>query len=287
MTVATGPATGPAAARGPDRRRAAAPPSAARIARARAALELRLYVRARQAMVFSFFYPIIMLVIFGSIDMGGTVAGGVTYVQYFAAGIAATGIILNTFQQLGIRIANERDAGELARLQALGTPAISYLAGKAAQVLVTTVAQLALLVVVARYAFDVPFPVDGAHWLTFAWVTLLGTLAGTALGFAVSLLPKSAKNADTIIVPIALVLQFFSGVFFVYTDLPGWMQAIASVFPLKWLTQGMRSVFLPDGAASAEVAGSWEHGRTALILAVWVVVGIAICARSFRWRRAS
>ncbi|MBL7496034.1 ABC transporter permease [Frankia sp. CNm7] len=282
MTTATEPAT---SATGPATRSVPAPPSAARIARARAVLELRLYVRARQAMIFSFFYPIIMLVIFGSISPADTVEGGVTYVQYFTAGIAATGIILNTFQQLGIRIANERDAGELARLQALGTPAISYLAGKAAQVLVTTVAQLALLVMVARFAFDVPLPVDAAHWLTFAWVTLLGTLAGTALGFAVSLLPKSAKNADTVIVPIALILQFFSGVFFVYSSLPGWMQAIASVFPLKWLTQGMRSVFLPDAAASAEVAGSWEHGLTALILAAWVVVGVAVCARRFRWRR--
>jgi len=281
MTIAAESATRPAAARHP------APPSAARIAWARASLELRLYVRARQAMIFSFFYPIIMLVIFGSIDMGGDVAGGVTYVQYFTAGIAATGIILNTFQQLGIRIANERDAGELARLQALGTPPVAYLAGKAAQVLVTTTSQLALLVVVARYAFDVPFPPDAAHWLTFVWVMVLGTLAGTALGFAVSLLPKSAKNADTIIVPIALVLQFFSGVFFVFSDLPGWMQSIAAVFPLKWLTQGMRSVFLPDSAASAEVAGSWEHGRTALILAAWIVIGIVICARRFRWRRSS
>ncbi|ONH29860.1 ABC transporter permease [Pseudofrankia asymbiotica] len=279
MTTATEPVT----VRGP----VTAPPSAARIARARAALELRLYVRARQAMVFSFLYPIIMLVIFGSISIDDTVAGDVTYVQYFTAGIAATGIILNTFQQLGIRIANERDAGELARLQALGTPAISYLAGKAAQVLVTTASQLAILVVVARYAFDVPFPVDAAHWMTFVWVALLGTLAGTVLGFAVSLLPKSAKNADTVIVPIALVLQFFSGVFFVYSDLPGWMQTIASVFPLKWLTQGMRSVFLPDAAASAEVAGGWEHGRTVLVLAAWIVVGIAVCARSFRWRRVS
>jgi ABC-2 type transport system permease protein len=45
---------------------------------------------------------------------------------------------------------------------------------------------------------------------------------------------------------------------------------------------------LPGGsAASAEVAGSWEHGRTALILAVWIVIGVVICARRFRWRRTS
>ena len=65
------------------------------------------------------------------------------------------------------------------------------------------------------------------------------------------------------------------------------MQQIAALFPLKWLTQGMRSVFLPDQAALAETAGSWEHGKTALILIAWTVIGLALSMRTFRWQRAS
>ena len=55
-----------------------------------------------------------------------------------------------------------------------------------------------------------------------------------------------------------LVLQFISGVFFLYSQLPTWMQKIAAIFPLKWLTQGMRSVFLPESFESREVSGSWQ-----------------------------
>jgi ABC-2 type transport system permease protein len=62
---------------------------------------------------------------------------------------------------------------------------------------------------------------------------------------------------------------------------------VAAVFPLKWMVQGMRSVFLPDAAAAAEPTGSWEHGMIALVLTVWVVVGLAICSRTFRWRRTA
>jgi ABC-2 type transport system permease protein len=48
----------------------------------------------------------------------------------------------------------------------------------------------------------------------------------------------------------------------------------------------MRSAFLPEQAGAFEIAGSWEHGRTALVLAAWVIIGAVVCVRTFRWRRA-
>jgi ABC-2 type transport system permease protein len=34
-----------------------------------------------------------------------------------------------------------------------------------------------------------------------------------------------------------------------------------------------------------EVAGSWQHGPTALVLAAWLAVGLVLCVRTFRWTR--
>ena len=82
-----------------------------------------------------------------------------------------------------------------------------------------------------------------------------------------------------------LVLQFSSGVFFLYSQLPTWMQQFAALFPLKWLTQGMRYVFLPEGAAAAEVAGSFEMERVAMVLLVWTVLSAMLAWGFFRWRR--
>jgi ABC-2 type transport system permease protein len=84
----------------------------------------------------------------------------------------------------------------------------------------------------------------------------------------------------------AIILQFFSGVFFASNETPGWMQQIATLFPLKWLNQGLRSAFLPERARVVEVAGGWEHGRTVAVLAAWVIIGTVICVRTFRWRRS-
>ena len=85
--------------------------------------------------------------------------------------------------------------------------------------------------------------------------------------------------------PLVIILQFISGVFFVFSQLPGWMQKFAAIFPLKWLTQGMRSVFLPKSFASQEVAHSWEIGRTAVVLGIWLVVGTLLAIRSFKWSK--
>jgi ABC-2 type transport system permease protein len=63
------------------------------------------------------------------------------------------------------------------------------------------------------------------------------------------------------------------------------MQQVAAIFPLKWMTQGMRSVFLPDSFAAREVAGSWETERTFVILLAWLIAGIFLAIRTFKWSR--
>ena len=91
------------------------------------------------------------------------------------------------------------------------------------------------------------------------------------------------RGAAALVTPVVLVLQFTSGVFFVFSDLPQWMQNFASIFPLKWMTQAMRSVFLPDSAAAMEVNGSWELGMTAVVLLIWIALGVVLANIFFRW----
>jgi ABC-2 type transport system permease protein len=146
--------------------------------------------------------------------------------------------------------------------------------------------QVGLLLAVAALAFHVPMPSDAAHWATFAWVLVLGTAAGAVCGVAFSSVPRSGKSASAVVTPIVLVLQFISGVFFQFDQLPRWMQDVSALFPLKWMAQGMRSVFLPDKAASVlEPSGSWQHGATAVVLAAYLVLGLVAGVRTFRWLR--
>ena len=96
---------------------------------------------------------------------------------------------------------------------------------------------------------------------------LLGVATCAILGIGLSALPRSGKSATAVIIPIVLVLQFISGVYLAFTNLPTWLQNVASVFPLKWLAQGMRSVFLPSTFEAAEAGGSWNLPGVAIVLA--------------------
>lgn len=291
MTTATPPATSPAPGAATDaatRRSPARLPGLARLAWSRTVFELRDFSRARDAVVFVFAYPIVMLAIFATVfgaDHEMVEGSGVLFPQYFLPGMVATGVMLSSFQTLAIAIAGERDDGTLKRLRATPLPPTAYFLGKTGQVLVTAGVQTAVLLAVAALVFDVPLPTDPGRWWTFAWVFALGTAAGAVCGVAYSSVPRSGRSASSVVIPVVLVLQFVSGVFFRFDQLPTWMQQAASLFPLKWLTQGMRSVFLPDQAAALEPSGSWQHGATAAVLAAWLVVGLGVGVRRFRWRR--
>jgi ABC-2 type transport system permease protein len=263
---------------------AGALPSIWRLAVARGSVEVKSFFRDKMAVAFIFGLPSILLVLLGSIFGGQAAARGVTVGQLFTAGMIAGGIMSTSFQYLAIGVATERESGMLKRLSGTPMPPAAYFAGKIIQVLVCTVSETVLLVAVGMLFYHLHLPTSPGRWWTFAWVFVLGSAACSLLGIAVSSVPRSAASATPVVTLPFLVLQFISGVYVPPNNLPGWMRDIASFFPLKWMAQGMRSAFLPSQAAALEPAHSWEHGRTALVLAIWITGGLVLCAKTFRWQ---
>lgn len=254
--------------------------------------EVRQYFRERDTLFFTFLFPTVIFLIFaaafsaqGDVGVRSDGTGGISIAAYYLPGLVAAGIVLSGVQNLGIAIAQERSDGTLKRLGGSPLPVVSYFIGKAGMVLVTALIQLALLLGVAGLLFGVALPNDVAHWGRFVWIFLLSILMATVLGIAVSGIPRSGRSASAVIVPILLILQFISGVYFRFTDLPDWLQTVAGFFPVKWVAQGMRSVFLPERFATVEQTGTWDIGTMTLVLAVWTVAGLVVSALTFRWVR--
>ena len=261
-----------------------------RLGASRIANEVRGYFRQGDSVFFTFLFPLVMLTIFSTAfsnqSFGSDATGGeVSAASYYLPGMLAAGLLLSGLQNLAVDIATERSDGTLKRLAGTPLPVVSYFIGKIGQVLVTGTAQAAILLLTAWLLFGVDLPTSGEKWLTFAWVFLLGVSTSAVLGIALSQLPSSGKSATAVVIPITLVLQFISGVYLPFSQLPEWLQNVANFFPLKWMAQGMRSVFLPETFEAAEPGGLWNLAGVALALAAWLVTGLVACRIFFRWIR--
>ncbi|HLU27314.1 MAG TPA: ABC transporter permease [Glycomyces sp.] len=258
-------------------------PNTLALGAARGAVELKQFFRERSSVVFTFTFPAVLLALVGSIfdsDLLAGSGGG----EVLTASFVAAGIVSTSFVNLGTALAVERDDGTLKRLRAMPMPPASFFLGKIVLVVVASLAEVALLLAVGVLMFDVALPVEAAAWLTVAWLFALGVTACSLLGIAASSLARSARSAGAMTTLPYTVLLFVSGVYTPIQALPDWMARIGAVFPVKWLAQGFRAALLPDHMAAREPAGQWELGRTAVVLTLWCVGGLALCLTTFRWR---
>ncbi|KUI47963.1 ABC transporter [Mycobacterium sp. GA-1199] len=270
----------------PPRHRATAPPalpSPLRIGLSRVVPELKMFYRRPEQVVLTFSMPAVICLLLGSIFSEELPGSQTSTGAVIAASMLAYGILSASFVNLGTSIAVDRDTGALRRLRGTPTTASSYFIGKIALVAVVSLAEAVLLLAVGVLAFGLRLPADGFGWFTLAWVSVLGIVSCSLLGIFISNLASNAVSAAVITNGPSVALQFVSGTYVPLMILPTWMLVIGSLFPVKWMAQGFRSVLLPAELVALEPAGSWEHWRIFLVLAAWSIAGLIGCLAMFRW----
>ena len=163
----------------------------------RGGLEIKQFMRQRESVVFTLLFPVMLLFIFGSV-FKGDLAPGVTFSQYFVAGMIASGLVNTGFQQLAIMIPIERDFGTLKRLRGTPVSPISYFIGKAILVFTAMIVQVGALMAFGAALFGLNLPNTTERWLRFAWLILLGSICSTILGIAFSAVPKNGRGASAV-----------------------------------------------------------------------------------------
>jgi ABC-2 type transport system permease protein len=103
----------------------------------------------------------------------------------------------------------------------------------------------------------------------------LGFAATIPLGAVFGSLLDNPRNIGLLLLPLGGLVTI-SGIFYPISSMPGWLHGVAQVFPIYWLGLGMRSVFLPDALAAAELHGSWQHPETFGVLLLWAVLGLLL-----------
>ena len=239
-----------------------APSRHIRLASERTRIELLTFFRTPEQVFFTFLLPVLFVIIFstifsGEID-GPPGAETVQFSQYFVPGMIATGIVSATFASLAMTVSLEQSEGMLRRLSGTPLPKSAYFAGKVGLALTTSALEVVLILGIGVIAYGVDLPTDPLKWLVFGAVFFLGVASCSLLGIAYTRLIKVGSSAPAIVQPPYLILQFISGVFLQYNQVPSFLKAVASIFPLKWMVQGYRYVFLPEWVAQDDYGGGWQ-----------------------------
>lgn len=258
-------------------------PSPLRIGMSRVIPELKMFYRRPEQVVLTFSLPAVICILLGSIFSAKLPNTDTRTGAVIAASMLAYGILSTSFINLGISIAADRDTGALRRLRGTPTTASSYFLGKILLVAVASFAEAIVLLTVGVAVFKLRLPTDIFGWCTLAWVFVLGIVSCSLLGVLVSNLAGNAVSGAVMTNGPAVALQFVSGTYVPLMALPTWMLTLGSVFPVKWMAQGFRSVLLPPDMVAFEPAGSWERWHIFFVLTAWSIAGLMACLAVFRW----
>jgi ABC-2 type transport system permease protein len=246
---------------------------------------LRSFWRNRSAAFFTILLPVMFLVLFGAINRDGTVQLGpngpeVSYTTFFTPGMLGMGVMAGTFVALVIGLSIMRDNGQLKRLRGTPLPPWVFFGGQVVSRLVLVVVEAVLVLGLGRLLFHVSLPPSAAAWATFALVTLLGAATFTAVAVAYTRLVHNADSAPALANAAYLPLLFLSGAWFPIEGLPHWLASVANAFPLAPMLDGMRQALIFGHGPGAV----WSDTRKLL---AWLVVGLLVAMRTFRWERAA
>jgi ABC-2 type transport system permease protein len=239
------------------------------------AARMRLLLRNPRAVVFTFAFPLLLLVLFSALNADTdvkTYGENVSFAQFYTPAIACFSLVTACYTSIVMGLANARDEGLLKRVRGTPLPMSIYLGAWVTGAATVGIAAVLLLFGVAVPAFGVTI-----YWsaVPAAIVTLLlGASCLAALGVAVASLVKSAEQATPVVQLTFLPLSFISGIWFPLDGAPDWLIQVAHFFPLYHLVQAFGGCFVPGGG--------WAPNHL-LALAAWTVGALFVASRRFRW----
>ncbi len=186
------------------------------------------------------------------------------------------GVILTMTMVLmtGLAMTRERERGTFENL--LATPAlpVEVMTGKIVPYILIGLIQVTLVLLAARFLFDVPM--EGSLALLYA-VVLVFIAANLTLGITFSSIARNQLQAMQMTFFFFLPSMLLSGFMFPFRGMPDWAQAIGSVLPLTHFLVLVRGILLKGNG----LADIWPQLWPILVFMLAVIaVGLRLYRRT-------
>ncbi|HEY1737926.1 MAG TPA: ABC transporter permease [Acidimicrobiia bacterium] len=279
MTVITAAADAPIARQGRQRDERASKLTEVLVLTQRNLLKL---IRVPQLAFFSLVQPILFLTLFSQVFQGLAKTPGierlhVNYIDYLLPAILIVTVAQNAVQS-AVGIATDLNTGVIDRFRSLPISRGSVLVARSMSDVLRSTVQGLIMVALGMAVFGFRFH---GSLLGAAAMIALAALFAWSLTWIFLALGVATKNAETAQVAgfmFLFPLMFAASAFVPVASLPGWMQAIAKVNPLSYLTDANRALAL-----------GWPAGTVVLkaLLSIAIVTTIGVTLTSLAWKRLS
>jgi ABC-2 type transport system permease protein len=237
----------------------------------------RSFVRRRTAVFFTFFFPVILIVIFGALVRTDPTGEGLFTEPpaYYVPGYLAVVVLFTPLSRMGSEVARHREGN---RFEKLATTPLTRGEWLLAQTVVNAViiglaSLLILALVVVLTGAEIVFSP-----LLVPYV-LVGVVCFCGIGAMLGSYTDSQDGAVAASNAIGLPLLFLSETFVSLEQLPGWFEPLVDLSPLTYFARGVRAATYPEAGTPA-VAGIDPALANLGILAALAVVFFALGARS-------
>jgi ABC-2 type transport system permease protein len=231
--------------------------------------------RNPSAAFFGIFFPLMILTInsaifgAGRIRMNGEAS---TVAAFYVASMTVFAVVMSCFTNLATAISYDRDMGRLKRIRGTPTPVSAYVSARL--LFAMAMGLLTALLCVADGMLFFGVRVSLPNLLAFLLTVLVGSASLGGLALAVVSAIPNAQAAPAILNAASFPILFLSNVFYPIDRLPGWLNAVMHVLPVRPLADATVGAFFGAGVSIADLA----------VVLAWGALGAVIAARFFRWQ---
>lgn len=156
-------------------------------------------------------------------------------------GLIGTILSMTMIMMTSMALTRERERGTMENLLAMPLTPIDIMLGKILPYIIIGMLQFAVIVIVGRFLFSVPF--EGSVLLALGMVFMFVT-ANLIIGYLFSTIAKTQLQAMQLTFFFFLPSILLSGFMFPFYGMPKWAQYFSEIFPLTHFLRIIRGIML-------------------------------------------
>ena len=236
-----------------------------------ALLTIRLVMRTKVALFFTFIFPLVFLFVYAVL----IARGNPEVVAYVFGPVITLNIMGSGFWGLGMQSVMQRERGSLRRYRLAPIGPRTILMSNLLANYLLQLPTISLLLFTALVFFHMPMKIG---WLTLLILVTVGTFAFAGFGLTISSVANTMQEAQIYNNLVWVTLLFLSGVTFPLPMLPRWIQRLAMFFPSTYLVSAFQGVM-------AQAESLLDHWPEMLVLVTSGVFGLLFAMKLFRWEK--